>query len=472
MATRAEIHTFAKRWARIFESDLITQSIGYEQTLPHDAEAVGFVMDSFAALTANGVKLPVIDDWPATVAFIRAVSDLQALGNGIYSMWRQVTYWNQESLALPENRRWFTLAFKRLVALSVPLGKLTAVTLTSTRNHPEHYPEGELVAQTLMLANSGAVTLENVFGSGYTHQQTEYVEPEVLKPWIQRLATLEDDPENVLLPTECDLCLPPDEFGNWELTIQGTDGQQTVSGIWFDHEQLSDQLREVLPFPHLLLLDGAPDRLERLIAEYHGRGGLVEKFVIDRHSETFSFTARDGKSRTHLAIANDAVATLLDDIFSHCEFDGAPGHPTTNNFTITQRFRYAQTRSESGTLNLDDPIDNWDSAADLIMAWLKDFLPQMIDTRILTRTTPYPGDLLYAKVVFHHGERPYSYLADPKFAVGDRVVVPTTYATQYGTIVDMAYYAPDKVPYPPEKTKQILRLADPVAESEYPGYRY
>ncbi|WP_225422865.1 hypothetical protein [Lacticaseibacillus suibinensis] len=50
--------------------------------------------------------------------------------------------------------------------------------------------------------------------------------------------------------------------------------------------------------------------------------------------------------------------------------------------------------------------------------------------------------------------------------MGDRVVAPRNHSEAYGTIVAMAWYAPNQAPYPPAQTKRISRLADPLEEAE------
>lgn len=464
MVMRAEIHTFAQKWQHLFDTNAVAQSEGYSQTLEDDLKVAGFEMDQFASLTPDQVQLPDKADLPATRAFIQAVTDSQALGNGIYSMWRQVTYWHQQTLADAVNRQWFGLAFAQLAKLTKPLGTIHAVVIKSQRADHFHFPESALVSQQLELQDSGDVRLAIKFGSGYVDHQTAKISDAQSKTLIKWLSTLEDSAD----ASQADLKVFP---GSWWLTLQGEGGTQIISGDLDEHPKLSEAIRKVLPFPQLLLFDNAPEYLTRLIAEFTPNANAREKLVIDRHSQTLSLTTKRGQTKSRVAVADPQVAVLMDALLQ-MKLVGETKPEVELSLAVTVRYRYAVAQKFYGTLSLDHPIINWQQAAGMIGQWLLKFYPNMIDQRLLTRHMPQPGDLLYAKVVFHHGEHPYSYLATPEFAIGDRVVVPTTYSTQYGTIVAMDYYSPLLAPYPPEKTKPILRLADPVEESQYDGDDY
>ncbi|WP_407890950.1 hypothetical protein [Lacticaseibacillus sp. N501-2] len=459
MTTRAELHRLAEKWHRLFDINAVAQNEGYVQTLEADLKAAGFHLDQFAALTPGHVVLPDIADVDATRAFIHAVGDPQALGNGIHTMWQQVTYWHQASLADAVNRQWFLIAFEQLSKLTQPLGTIRSVTIDSQRALLLDEADRDLMAQQLTIQATGDVVLTNVFGSHYRDQQAAQITATQADQLIHLLA-------EVVAPVESfhdALTVFP---GIWTLTRNGDGGREQVTGDLGALAALSDQIRKVLPFPLLLLFDDAPDRLERLIVVYKPDADTREKLVIDRHSQTLSLTSTHAGSKSRFAIADPTVGELMQDL-AKMAFDGIEVADPSLPLALTARFRYAQPVQAFGTLSLDQPIDDWAFAALAISDWLQKFAPQMLDQRILSRNTPKPGDLLYAQVVFHHGEHPYSYLATPEFAIGDRVVVPTTYSTQYGTIVAMNYVAEKNAPFPPEKTKSILRLADPVEESQY-----
>lgn len=460
MVKRAEIHAFASKWQHLFASGQIQNSPGYAQTLGQDCAKAGFALDQFAALTPGDTKLPPAKDLTATTAFLQAVQDVQALGNGIYSMWQQVTYWHtDDSLAAPVNRHWFATALTRLVVLTQPLGEITKVTIASDDCGWGLAPDpASVTSQVLTIQVDGTVQLANEFASGYLHRETVQVPAAKILPLMPQFAALadSDEPNQVVV-----------DVGQWTLTVFGAGGSQTSCGPLIELADLSETIRDLLPFPHLLLFDGAPDVVQRLIAEYQPTPQAYEKLVIDRRSRTLSLTQRDGTMRSRFAIADETITDLLDDL-PLPQTDLLPLQPGEQaNLTVTLRYRYASTQTLQGTLQLDQGIPQWQAIAAELRDWLQERAPQMLDDRLISRTIPKPGDLLYAQVVFHHGARPYSYLAAPELAVGDRVVVPAGYGEHYGTIVAMAYYQPAQAPYPPAQTKRIIRIADPIEEAEF-----
>ncbi|WP_390404628.1 hypothetical protein [Lacticaseibacillus jixiensis] len=457
MAKRATIHAFASKWQQLFATGQIQK---YAQTLGQDCAKAGFALDQFAALTPGDTKLPLSSDLAATTAFLQAAQDVQALGNGIYSMWQQVTYWHtNDALTAPVNRHWFETALARLVGLTQPLGEITKVTIASDDCTWGLAPDpARVISQVLTIQVDGTVALDNEFASGYLHRETVQVPAANILPLMPQFEALADP--DVPHPVVVDV-------GQWSLTVVGAGGSQTSRGPLIELADLSETIRDLLPFPHLLLFDGAPDVVQRLIAEYQPTPQTHEKLVIDRRSQSLSLTQRNGKMRSRIAIADETITDLLDDL-PLPQTDLLPPRPREqHNLTVTLRYRDAQTQTLQGTLQLDQCIPQWRAIAAELREWLQERAPQMLDDRLISRTIPQFGDLLYAQVVFHHGARPYSYLADPELAVGDRVVVPVGSGERYGTIVAMAYYQPAQAPYPPAQTKRITCIADPIEEAEY-----
>lgn len=73
------------------------------------------------------------------------------------------------------------------------------------------------------------------------------------------------------------------------------------------------------------------------------------------------------------------------------------------------------------------------------------------------------GDVKYIRACFDDYDRTYSYQTeDEEIQAGDRVVVPcgAKNTERIATVVEVRYYSVDRVPYPLEKTKRVLRRAD------------
>lgn len=459
MSTRKTIHQLAKKWQAIFQADWAADS-GYETSLGEELLASGFKSDMFEMATEAFGQIPPVGD--NTIGYLAQFTDPYMLGVTIASMVRQITYWDIDNpLDSPENRLWFTTAFARLGVISQPLGALTSIVIESTTGGFGLSPHAlTLVSQTLTIKLPKAVTLVNHFGSGHTTTQTIAVSSERLQKILPVLTTLADDIDQVPLATD---------VGTWRITIKGAGGQATAQGslLLGGDTELSEQIRAVLPFRELLLFDGAPDLIQRLVVKYEPDATTREQLVIDRRSHTVSLTQQHGATRVKLAITAETVGDLLDELeesLAENEFDSTPSK-NASELQVTMRYRYASPEFASGTLSTEAPIYGWNDFAGELQRWLKEFAPNMLDARVFNRRRPQPGDLLYAQVVFHHGENPYSYLATANFAVGDRVKVPAGGRTMYGTIVAMDYFAPENAPYPPSQTKSILTLADPLDEA-------
>ena len=246
----------------------------------------------------------------------------------------------------------------------------------------------------------------------------------------------------------------------------GTTGSATYRGPLIDGWDggLSEQLRDVLPVTDLLLMDGNPHRLQRIVARYDADDRNSEELAISRSDQALSLTRVTPDETSTLSVTGASVVKLIDDL---PRLDGAVPllEDPKSNLAVTLSYRDADEVIVKGTLNPDVLVQGWPEFAGELRLWLQDRRTAILNRRLFGDETPEPGALLYAQVVLHHGEHGYSYLADPQYTVGDRVVVPTQNGELYGTIVSLAYYQPEDAPYPPALTKHISSLADPVAEA-------
>jgi hypothetical protein len=147
-----------------------------------------------------------------------------------------------------------------LATLTQPLGAIEKIVLTSDESgyfQPEPDP-GQLAGQTLTLALTGQVSLDNRFVSGYEQHQVAAFDAQKLQRLLPALMQVAD-------PAQPQALIP--DVGSWTLTVVGQGGQQRATGplIGGDDAGLSERLRDLLPFPQLLLFDDAPDQLQRLV---------------------------------------------------------------------------------------------------------------------------------------------------------------------------------------------------------------
>ena len=122
MPNMQSIHTFATKYLSLFQSEGTTD---YDLHEPFGEECfdLGFDMDC----GKNFCRVYGDDAFNDYIAFDRIkddITDVMILGSGIFSYWRYITHWSyQESLLSDENRKWFILAFSRLLELTDEKGE-------------------------------------------------------------------------------------------------------------------------------------------------------------------------------------------------------------------------------------------------------------------------------------------------------------------------------------------------------------
>jgi hypothetical protein len=80
-----------------------------------------------------------------------------------------------------------------------------------------------------------------------------------------------------------------------------------------------------------------------------------------------------------------------------------------------------------------------------------------------------PDESIYVRVQFSEDGEPYDYLAtDDVYDVDDKVVVPVVADNHesLATVLDVGYFKPGSEPFPPAKTKHVLRVATKADEEK------
>ena len=115
MATLMDIYNFADKYLSLFTSTS-TKDCDLEQALMHDCQELDFNMSQGHDLAQS---YPEIYTTPrALEQVVHKIDDPMILGAAIYCQWRFVTHWAECSLLHPRYRSWFTIAFRRLLAIS------------------------------------------------------------------------------------------------------------------------------------------------------------------------------------------------------------------------------------------------------------------------------------------------------------------------------------------------------------------
>ena len=111
------IRVFADKWLKIFTEVPSDANRKFEERMGEDCFSVGFEMDcgkAFERTYKNERLLYSLNDFASVV---HQVTDVELLGSAIFSNWRRITHWSQESGIEDKNRAWFLIALNRLKEL-------------------------------------------------------------------------------------------------------------------------------------------------------------------------------------------------------------------------------------------------------------------------------------------------------------------------------------------------------------------
>ena len=111
------VNEFALKWLNVFMSENPDHST-FEYVMGNDCFSIGFEMDcgeSFNRAYSNGENLGRTEHLEK---IIDKVDNVELLGSAIFSKWRYITHWSQESGFSSDNKAWFIMALNQLKRLT------------------------------------------------------------------------------------------------------------------------------------------------------------------------------------------------------------------------------------------------------------------------------------------------------------------------------------------------------------------
>ena len=286
------------------------------------------------------------------------------------------------------------------------------------------------------------------------------------------------------------------DIGTWETTLTNMEGKDYRFGgslcCKFDVHgiNMSDLIRDTLDMPELFLLDGncTPDKVEKIAVSYHRMtkiktkvpisemGGSCtwdysEQLVIDRKTETMEHIQRIGPgciiSRKYYV--QEGVTGLLDDLdvnglFAHTVGNGpdvVTNPNETKDYEITVNFQQRPQLTIRGSYDKNGLPEDWPGLAERILDFIRFYgIGEILDPSVYGKARRKIGDYIFCSVEFEDGGKSYYYLTeDDTLSAGDMVVVPAGKEehTAIAEIIDIGYFPADKVPFPLDKVKRIIR---------------
>lgn len=296
------------------------------------------------------------------------------------------------------------------------------------------------------------------------------------------------------------------DIGSWKMTITNTEGKlyDFKGSLYADFiiadADLSDLIRDTLDMPNLFLFDGnnKPDKINRIEIDYHRAKikpeiptsdnenyswDYSEKLVLDRKTETLEHIQRIGSgciiSRKYYV--QEGVTGLLDDYDADSLFEHTVGNAPdvitdpneTKDYKITVDFHRRSQCIISGTYDKNGLPEDWPELAEDILNFMRVYgMGEILDPAVYKKAIRKTNDFIFCSVEFNGGGKSYYYLTeDDTLEIGDFVIVPVgrNNLTSIVKIVNIEYFPEDKIPFPFDKVKRVIRECidedfDPMAQ--------
>lgn len=116
MKDKRLIHEFALKYYELFNNP-DTKEYELDTTLGDECRAFGFEMDLGKSFVQR-FPSEAIRDVSVFNEIMNSDEDILFLGTTIFSYWRYITHWTQDSLLSDNNCKWFKAALKRLAEIT------------------------------------------------------------------------------------------------------------------------------------------------------------------------------------------------------------------------------------------------------------------------------------------------------------------------------------------------------------------
>ncbi|MGI6361837.1 MAG: hypothetical protein ACOX05_06080 [Bacillota bacterium] len=517
MATNKEIHEFAMRWLETYRNSN-TKEHEVEEGFEDECFALGLDMDGGKKFEAEFPDKNALNDYKALDKIIEQVQDINLLGSAIFSKWRYITHWSfDEQLLSTENREWFILAFGHLASLTsedgansfVFEGQVQKIKIVSNNIVYGSCPKpDEEVEQRLTINANGRVWFS---GYNYSRGFGQYERGRTKNYSIgKEAATRILSAIDTYFSNEDDTVFITD-IGIWEMTITNTEGKsyQFKGSLCCDFNvdgvDLSDLIRDTLGIPGLFVFDGnyKPDVVDKITINYHRVTQIKpsmsisdtaedcdwdysEQLVIDRETATLEHIQCIGAGGiiTRKYYIQEDVVDLLNDLDADSLFDHIDGNGPdvitdpleTKDYKIIVDFKKRPQLIIKGTYDKNGlPSDFPKFAEDLLDFMLFYGMGEILDPLVYMKAKRKTSDYIFCSVEFSEGGKSYYYTTkDDTLKVGDDVFVPVGNDghTAIAEIVNIECFPEDKVPFPLDKVKSIIRrctddeLNPPILQDE------
>lgn len=486
---RLQVHRFAKKWSNKFRNPQTDYLELVDHYLADECDEIGFNLDGGVEFSKRYGK--AVFELKELEKIIHNVNDLEILGSAIYSRWRYFNHWsnNSEEILEVNHREWFILALDRLAKLSEssPLkfegeAKMFQLISNDYGYGPLPYPTEEIEQHLTINANGLVEFLAFNFGDGKGSHPSKR----------SKTISIENLSANRILNAVGEYFgrgyteIFATDIGDWHLEIINTNDDSyffkgsLCADLEIDGVNLSELIREQIPLNNLFLFDGnyQTDKVTRLTIDYHRVTEVKSKYLdykeslsINRATETIEYLQAfdSGSTITQKFQVQGEVKKLLDSLYAESLFenfddqlpDEIDGSHETKEYKIVIDFEEANQRTITGRYDKNGLPEDWSYFAEVVLKFLTSYgIGEMLDSTVYNKTKRRSDEYIYCSVTFGESYNTYDYLTDDdSIEVGDLVIVPVGKDNHQVVVevVKIRYYQENKVPYPIDKTKKIIR---------------
>lgn len=358
--------------------------------------------------------------------------------------------------------------------------------LTSERGNLDQQEPGQEVTQRVTLEKDGTICLESF---DYLGNRCRFVShPCDIAPYL--LLLISQFAAQYRQPPH-----PDPDVGQWELSLSDDSGKRRywhgpmLPVVLGKHRVIVELLRREIGLTDLYLFDGVyvKDQIDRIDFRYtrkvihtesHGSSETTitkERILMDRQRSLLLIVQNypSGMVVRHSYQMEYAIAALLDQLdFAEMVSVGAgnPGDALIDP-EDSRTYQISVTGSVSGKRNLQGTYDKnstpigWLAFLNAVLK-LADYyrLGEVFQSEFVLLVPRRTSDVTIYGCAFEKYGKIYHYLADEgdEYEVGDEVLVPVgkDNRTTTARVMEVLYHQPEDAPYPLEKMKTILGLAD------------
>ncbi len=472
-----KIYDFAVKWCDKFCSPNTDYTELTDNSMEQDCKNLGFTMDCGYSFSQQYGR--AYERYDELHKIIHDITDIQLLGNAVYSQWVSFCRLAKKpkKIASFEARAWFALALCRLSVITennpeLYYGRLKKLHITYEKGRGDETADssGE-VLQHITADNYGEVHF-TAYRSSDNSDDCEPVRDKKMNLDCAAVKTLFSSAVSYFCKNQSDI----DKTDANKLTAEFTDsdGIEYTFTVFPDDcgEELSAAISGVTNIDNLFLSKENPnhDTVNTVTVKYNKNNNTAEfseRLTVDRKTGSLEYIRKPNSNSeiTYKCEGSTVIRKMLEnldtkDFFSKDE-DTSGGTFGSRFYTITIDYEKNPSRTFSGGFNKSGlPADFAEFAKSIFEFVSINCIGDILNPSVYEKDIADEPKYIFCGVNFGGNRRVYYYITyDKTILPGDYVLVPagTDNAPTFAQVVSVKSFAPDKVPFPIENAKRVIR---------------